>query len=90
MVIPSHGPAGTRADLHDYIRLLESSRARIAALIERGNSEEEVLARKPFAELEKRWGWSFVPGDLFAKLIYRSLRDLGEARPARHPARQRR
>jgi cyclase len=69
--------------------LLESSRARIAALIERGDSEEEALARKPFAELEKKWGWSFGPGDRFATLIYRSLGDL-RARPAHHPARHRR
>jgi len=87
VVIPSHGRVGTRADLQDYIRLMESSRARIAALIERGNSEEEVLARKPFAELEKKWGWSFVPGDVFAKLIYRSLGGLGRARTAHDPAR---
>jgi cyclase len=73
VVIPSHGPAGTIDSLNEYIGMMETSRARIATLIKSGESEEDVLARRPLADLEKKWAWSFVPAQVFVKTIYRSL-----------------
>lgn len=68
-IIPGHGPVGNRSQLIEFRDMLTAIRARVAALKKQGRSLEEVIAAKPTAAYDAKWG-SLVPPDLFAKLVY--------------------
>ena len=55
-VIPGHGPVTDYESLADYITMLSTVRGRIAMLIEDGNDLEAVIAAKPTAEFDARYG----------------------------------
>jgi glyoxylase-like metal-dependent hydrolase (beta-lactamase superfamily II) len=73
IVIPGHGPAGSRADLISFRDMLVTVRQRVSALKANGLSLEDVLAAKPTADLDGKWGNSIVGGDLFTALVYRGI-----------------
>ena len=56
VVIPGHGPVATYADMQAYVTMLETIRARIVALINRGASLSDVIAAKPTAEWDEAKG----------------------------------
>jgi len=45
-------------------------RDRIAALKGKGKSLDEIVAAKPIAAYDAKWGKGFVSGDFFTKLVY--------------------
>lgn len=55
-VIPGHGPVTDYQALVDYIHMLTVVRDRIQAMIGDGKSLEEVVAAKPTAEFDERYG----------------------------------
>jgi glyoxylase-like metal-dependent hydrolase (beta-lactamase superfamily II) len=73
VVIPGHGPIGGKSELTEYRDLLVTLRDRIAALKKEGKSLEEIVAGKPAAAYEAKWGKSFINGDFFTKLVYKGL-----------------
>lgn len=56
IVIPGHGPVTDYQALVDYIEMLTVVRDRIQALIEQGKTLAEVMAAKPTAEFDERYG----------------------------------
>jgi glyoxylase-like metal-dependent hydrolase (beta-lactamase superfamily II) len=72
--IPGHGPLATRADLESYRDALETLRDRIARLKAEGKSRDEVIAAKPTADHDAKWGTGFMKGDTFTGLAYDSLK----------------
>lgn len=56
VVIPGHGPVGTYNDLKDHIAMLKGVRAKLAELIKSGATLEQVIAAKPTAEWDARYG----------------------------------
>jgi cyclase len=73
-IIPGHGPLATRADLQGYRDMLETLRDRIAKLKAAGRSRDEVVAARPTADLDAKWGTGFMKGDVFTGLAYDSLK----------------
>ena len=55
-IVPGVGAVSSRADLVAYRGMLVTVRDRVAALVRDGNSLEEVVAAKPTAEFDARWG----------------------------------
>jgi len=55
-VIPGHGPVADYHALVDYIDMLTVVRDRIAGLVEQGMSLEAIIAVKPTAEFDERYG----------------------------------
>jgi glyoxylase-like metal-dependent hydrolase (beta-lactamase superfamily II) len=72
-LIPGHGPVGTKADLQAYRDVLKTLRDRIAKLKAEGKSRDEVIAAKPTADHDAKWGTAFMDGDTFTGLVYDSL-----------------
>lgn len=72
-IIPGHGPLGTKADLQKFHDMLATARDKVAALKSAGASEQEVLAKKPTADLDAVWGKGFMGPDAFTGLVYRTL-----------------
>jgi glyoxylase-like metal-dependent hydrolase (beta-lactamase superfamily II) len=56
VVIPGHGPVGTYDDLVAYIEMLKGVRAKFAELVKMGVTFEQLVAAKPTAEWDARYG----------------------------------
>ena len=73
-LIPGHGPVATKADLHAYRDMLATVRDRVAALIAEGKTGEEIVAAKPTADLDEKWGSGSRPPDAWVGLVYESMK----------------
>jgi cyclase len=56
IVIAGHGPVAKYDDLVRYIEMLKGVRAKLAALVDAGATLEQVVAAKPTAEWDERYG----------------------------------
>lgn len=56
IVIPGHGPVARHEDLVAYVAMLEGARAAIAPLVESGASLAEVVAARPTAPWDAKYG----------------------------------
>jgi glyoxylase-like metal-dependent hydrolase (beta-lactamase superfamily II) len=73
LVIPGHGPVGTRSRLIEFRDMLLDARARVARLKAQGLSLEEVLIARPTAHLDPKWGTGVVDSVTFTSLVYRGV-----------------
>ena len=77
-IVPGHGPATDRAGAIAYRDMLVTARARVAAEIKKGMTEQQVLDAHPLADLDKSW---IIPGNAasarFPALVYQSLKKQG-------------
>jgi glyoxylase-like metal-dependent hydrolase (beta-lactamase superfamily II) len=73
IVIPGHGPVAGKNELIEYRDILVTIRDRVAALKREGKSVDEVVATKPAAAYDAKWGKGFVNGAFFTKLVYKGL-----------------
>jgi len=70
IVIPGHGPVGNKSQLIEFRDMLVSVRDKVSTLKKEGKSIEEVVAAKPTAYYDAKWGGFVINGDFFAKLVY--------------------
>jgi len=70
VIVPGHGEIAHYEDLDNYIRMLDTVRQRVAALIDKGASLEQVVAAKPTAEWDPMYG---NPTTFFLDRVYKSL-----------------
>jgi glyoxylase-like metal-dependent hydrolase (beta-lactamase superfamily II) len=56
IVVPGHGPVLGYSDMQDYVAMLQTVSDRISDLIDDGKSLEEVIAAKPTAEFDEKYG----------------------------------
>ena len=70
IIIPGHGPIGRRADLAEYRDMLAAIRDRVAALKKQRRSLAEVVAAKPTAAYDAKWGGFVIKPDAFTALVY--------------------
>lgn len=73
-IIPGHGPVSNRAELIAYRDMLIGVRAGIAPMIADGKSVEDVLAAKPTAALDAKWGGGFLNPERFVRIMYTALK----------------
>jgi cyclase len=71
-IIPGHGPLGDKADLKAYVDMLSTVRDKVASLKKSGASEQEVIAKKPTADLDSAWAKGGTP-DMFIGIVYRTV-----------------
>ena len=74
-IIPGHGPLATRADLEAYGAMLRDFRDAIAREIETGKDLEAILAAKPTAAIDRKWGRTFFPPGRFTRIVFYSLKN---------------
>ncbi len=72
-IIPGHGPLSTRQDLQDTRDMLVKVREKVQKLVDKGLSEDEVVAKKPLKKLSKKWGNGFIKDEFMTRTAYRSL-----------------
>jgi len=73
IVVPGHGPVGGKAEMIEYRDILASILDRVAALKGEGKSLNEIVAAKPTAAYDAKWGRGFVNGEFFTKLVYKGV-----------------
>lgn len=73
LIIPGHGPVSGRAELVAYRNMLVDVRRRVATLKAGGRSLPEVIAAKPTAAYDARWGKSVVTPSMFTALVFRGV-----------------
>ena len=73
IVIPGHGPIGSKSQLIEYRDVLATIRDRVAALKGEGKSLNEIVAAKPTAAYDAKWGKFFINGEFFTKLVYKGI-----------------
>jgi glyoxylase-like metal-dependent hydrolase (beta-lactamase superfamily II) len=73
IVIPGHGPVGTRTDLIAFRDMPVSVRDKVAALKRQGKSSDEAIAEKPTAAFDEKWGHFVIDPVQFIRLVYAGL-----------------
>lgn len=72
--IPGHGPVVIgRKELAEYLEMLRVVHARLEKLIGEGKTLEEVLAARPTAEFDEKWGKGFLPADRWVRINYQGM-----------------
>jgi glyoxylase-like metal-dependent hydrolase (beta-lactamase superfamily II) len=74
-IVPGHGPIADKAALTEYRAMLITARDRMAVLVKEGKSEDDVVAAKPFADLDKKWAPTELASKNFIRVVYHSLAD---------------
>jgi len=73
-IVPGHGKLASRADLVAYRAILVTARDRMAKLVKAGRTEQEVIAAKPFADLDTKVGANDQQSTNFIRVVYHSLK----------------
>jgi glyoxylase-like metal-dependent hydrolase (beta-lactamase superfamily II) len=82
IVVPGHGPVGGKTEMIAYRDMLTAIHDRVAALKGEGKSLDEMVAAKPTAAYDAKWGKGFVNGEFFTKLVYKGVgKDTAHAHP---------
>jgi hypothetical protein len=74
MVIPGAGRLCDQADVVEYRDMLTIIRDRVADLIAKKKTLEEVKAARPTRDYDRRYSTSTWTGDMLVEAVYRSLR----------------
>jgi glyoxylase-like metal-dependent hydrolase (beta-lactamase superfamily II) len=77
-IVPGHGPIADKAKLTEYRAMLVTARDRMAKLVKDGKSEDDVVAAKPFADLDAKWAPTELAGKNFIRVVWHSLADKPE------------
>jgi glyoxylase-like metal-dependent hydrolase (beta-lactamase superfamily II) len=73
ILIAGHGELASKADVERNLEVLVDGRRRIKALVDKGMTEEEVLAANPLADYHDDYNWSFITTERMTKTHYRDL-----------------
>src|SRR5215470_9314267 len=80
-IVPGHGPVADKAALVAYRTMLVTARDRMAKLVKDGKSEDDVVAAKPFADLDAKWAPTELAAKNFIRVVWHSLVDKPETKP---------
>ncbi|HEY4073139.1 MAG TPA: MBL fold metallo-hydrolase [Herbaspirillum sp.] len=73
IVVPGHGAVGRRTQLIEFRDMLVTVRNNVAALKQQGKSLDEIIAARPTAAFDAKWGNFVFNGDQFTKMVYAGL-----------------
>jgi cyclase len=72
-VMPGHGPLASKADLVNYRAMLVGTIGNIKRLAGEGKTLEQVIAAKPTADWDERWGKGFIPPARYIEMVLKGL-----------------
>jgi cyclase len=73
-IVPGHGPLADRAKLVEYHAMLITARDRMAKLIKEGKSEDDVIAAKPYADIDAKLNANELASKNWIRVVYHSLK----------------
>lgn len=72
-IIPGHGELSNKAELSEYRAMLAGVRDAVAAEIAKGSSVDEVVAARPTAAWDEKWGSAWMNPERFTRIVYSDL-----------------
>jgi hypothetical protein len=72
-IVPARGPLATLQDLRDFRDMLTAVRDAVKPLLDAGESADEVVAARPTARFDARWGRGPVTPEAFVRAAYAAL-----------------
>jgi cyclase len=79
-IVPGHGPVADKVALMEYRTMLVTARDRMAKLVKEGRSEDDIMAAKPFADLDAKWAPTELAARNFIRVVYHSLADTAKTK----------
>jgi len=74
IIIPGHGyPVSNKTELKAFRDMLVATHENVAGLKAKGMSLDEIIAAKPTAQYDKKWGQFVVTPALYTRLIYEGV-----------------
>jgi hypothetical protein len=73
ILVPGHGPVGNRAQFIEFRDMLVTVRDKVVALKSQGKSLEDIIAAKPTAVFDDKWGRFVIDAQFFTKLVYEGI-----------------
>jgi glyoxylase-like metal-dependent hydrolase (beta-lactamase superfamily II) len=70
IIVPGHGPVGDRSQLLEYRDMLVTIRKNVAALKKQGLSLAQIVARRPTAQFDVKYGDFVIDPSFFTLLVY--------------------
>lgn len=70
IIVPGHGPVGDRPQLVEFRDMLVAIRDNVARLKRQGKTLDEVIAEKPTASYDAKWGNFVIDPAFFTRLVY--------------------
>jgi glyoxylase-like metal-dependent hydrolase (beta-lactamase superfamily II) len=74
IIVPGHGEVGNRADLTDFRDMLVAISDNVKQLKQAGKTLAQIVAAKPTAAYDKKYGGFVIQPDLFTRLVYDGLK----------------
>jgi glyoxylase-like metal-dependent hydrolase (beta-lactamase superfamily II) len=69
-VIPGHGPLSDKAGLREFRDMLADVAGTVKELAAQKKTKDEVVAARPTAKFDAKWGNGFLAPDQFVSLVY--------------------
>jgi glyoxylase-like metal-dependent hydrolase (beta-lactamase superfamily II) len=69
-LIPGHGPSATSADLRAFREMVAGTFGAVKKLVAEGKSKDEVLAAKPTAAWDEKWGKGFMKPEVYTTVLF--------------------
>ena len=73
IIVPGHGPVGNKAQLREFRDMLVTIRNNVSDLKKQGKTIDEVIAAKPTADYDSKWGNFVINPAFFTHLVYAGL-----------------
>ncbi len=73
-IVPGHGDVADRDDVKAYQVMLKTVRARVAAAIARGLTEDQLVAAHPLDDLDPVWGGNLIKQPHLLAIVYEDLK----------------
>lgn len=78
LLVPGHHKPGNKADLQLFYDTVTRTEREIRALIEAGQSIDDILAAKPFADLYQSWGTNFMTPERYIRILHSDISRLSD------------
>lgn len=72
-IIPGHGPLSGVTELREYRDMLVAMRKKIHGMVEQGRTQGQIIAAKPSADYDEKWGGGFMQPDVWVGIVAKSL-----------------
>ena len=84
-IVPARGPLMTLQEMRDFRDMLTAVRDAVKPMLDAGKSADEVVAARPTARFDARWGRGPVTPEAFVRMAYAALAKEKEAAAAPTP-----
>jgi len=69
-IIPGHGPLSNKTELAEYHEVMSGVNEAVSKQIKEGKPVDQIIAAKPLAKWDAKWGTGFMKSDVLISLLY--------------------